>query len=77
MILMRGHGDAVAGSDIQTAVRYTYYTEVNARMQVIALQLGGPINYISPEEGATREKAPIPFERAWEFWKKEVLDHIN
>jgi HCOMODA/2-hydroxy-3-carboxy-muconic semialdehyde decarboxylase len=73
VVLMRGHGNAVVAPDIQTVVRYTYYTEVNARMQVVALSLGGPINYISTEEAITREKTPIPFERAWELWKKQAL----
>src|ERR1700681_2976215 len=34
--LMRGHGNVVVGPDIQTAVRYAIYTEVNARLQAIA-----------------------------------------
>ena len=73
VVLLRGHGNAVVAPDIQTVVRYTYYTEVNAKMQVIALGLGGPVNYVSREEGETREKSPIPFERAWELWKKDAL----
>ena len=73
VVLLRGHGNAVVAPDIQTVVRYTYYTEVNAKMQVIALGLGGAVNYVSREEGETREKSPIPFERAWELWKKEAL----
>ena len=71
--LMRGHGNVVAGPDVQTAVRYTLYTEVNARMQAIAIGLGGPITYISPEEGAARDKTPGDFGRAWELWKKKAL----
>ena len=55
------------------AVRYAIYTEVNARLQAIAIGLGGPINYISAEEGAARDKAPGDFGRAWELWKKKAL----
>jgi len=58
--LMRGHGNVVAGRDVQTAVRHAIYTEVNARMQAIAIGLGGPINYISAEEGAERPGAGRP-----------------
>ena len=71
--LMRGHGDVVAAPDLQLAVRYAYYTEVNARAQMQAIQLGGPITYISPEEGAARDKNPGDFARAWEYWKKSAL----
>ena len=71
--LLRGHGNVIAAADIQLAVRYAVYTEVNARIQAIAIALGGPINYISPGEGATRDKSPGDFERAWELWKKKAL----
>jgi HCOMODA/2-hydroxy-3-carboxy-muconic semialdehyde decarboxylase len=71
--LMRGHGNVVVGPDIQMAVRYAYYTEVNARLQVTAIALGGPINYISAEEGAARDKNPGDFARAWELWQRNAL----
>jgi HCOMODA/2-hydroxy-3-carboxy-muconic semialdehyde decarboxylase len=72
--LMRGHGNVVVGPDIQTAVRYAIYTEVNARLQAIALSIGGggPINYISAEEARVRAEAPNDFGRAWEIWKKRA-----
>lgn len=71
--LMRGHGNVVVGSDVQMAVRYAIYTEVNARLQAIAIGLGGPITYISAEEGAARDKTPGDYARAWELWKKKAL----
>jgi HCOMODA/2-hydroxy-3-carboxy-muconic semialdehyde decarboxylase len=71
--LMRGHGNVVVGRDVQTAVRYAIYTEVNARMQAIAIGLGGPINYISAEEGAARDRESAEPGRAWELWKKKAL----
>ena len=72
--LMRGHGDVVVGPDVQTAVSYAIYTEINARLQTIAIGIGGPINYISAEEGAARDKAPGDPGRGWELWKKKALD---
>jgi ribulose-5-phosphate 4-epimerase/fuculose-1-phosphate aldolase len=72
--LMRGHGNVVVGPDVRTAVRYAVYTEVNARLQTIALSLGGPINYISAEEAAARAAGPGDFGRAWDLWKKRALD---
>jgi HCOMODA/2-hydroxy-3-carboxy-muconic semialdehyde decarboxylase len=58
---------------VQTAVRYAIYTEVNARMQAIAISLGGPINYISAEEGAAMGRTPADAGRAWDLWKKKAL----
>ena len=71
--LMRGHGNVVVGPDVQMAVRNALYTEVNARLQAIAIGLGGPINYISAEEGAAREKRPADLARAWDLWKRKAL----
>ena len=70
--LMRGHGNVVVGPDVQTAVRRAVFTEVNARAQAAAMSLGGPINYISAEEGAARDKG-VPSNREWELWKKKAL----
>lgn len=72
--LMRGHGNVVVGPDIQTAVKYAVFTEMNARLQTIAIGLGGPIKYISAEEAAARAKAPSDFARAWAIWKKRALE---
>src|SRR5262245_15303744 len=71
--LMRGHGNVVVGPDVQTAVRYAIYTEVNARLQTIAIGIGGPSNYISAEEGAARDKVERDAARAWELWKRKAL----
>jgi ribulose-5-phosphate 4-epimerase/fuculose-1-phosphate aldolase len=71
--LMRGHGNVVVASNVQTAVRYAIYTEVNARLQATAIGLGGPINYISAEEGAAMGRTPGDPGRAWELWKKKAL----
>jgi HCOMODA/2-hydroxy-3-carboxy-muconic semialdehyde decarboxylase len=71
--LMRGHGNVVVGRNVQNAVRRAIYTEVNARLQTTALQLGGPINYISPEEGAMRDKSQADEARAWDLWKTRAM----
>jgi HCOMODA/2-hydroxy-3-carboxy-muconic semialdehyde decarboxylase len=71
--LMRGHGNVVVGPDVQIAVRRAIYTEVNARLQAAAITIGGPINYISAEEGAARDTASTDFARAWELWKRKAL----
>ncbi len=73
--LMRGHGNVVVARDVQTAVGYAIYTEVNARLQTIAIGLGGPITYISAEEGMGRDKNPGDPNRGWELWKRKALGH--
>ena len=65
--LMRGHGDVVVGANLVTAVARAIGTEVNARMQSAAIQLGGPVTYFSPEEGAAMEN-PAAYARGWELW---------
>jgi ribulose-5-phosphate 4-epimerase/fuculose-1-phosphate aldolase len=71
--LMRGHGNVVVGPNVKRATIRAVYTEVDARLQTVALGLGGPINYISPEEGALREKNPGEEGRAWDGWKEKAL----
>ena len=71
--LMRGHGDVVVGPNVKRATIRAVYTEVNARLQTIALGLGGPINYVSPEEGALRDQNPGEEGRAWDGWKEKAM----
>jgi ribulose-5-phosphate 4-epimerase/fuculose-1-phosphate aldolase len=70
--LMRGHGNVVVGPNVKRATIRAVYTEVNARLQTTALGLGGPVNYISPEEGALRDKNPGDEGRAWDGWKEKA-----
>ncbi len=69
--LLRGHGAIVVASSLHAAVARAYYTNMNARLQVQAIQLGGEVNYVQPAE----PKAIVPvdeFEPAWEFWKQRL-----
>lgn len=70
--LLRGHGAVVAARDVRNAVRNAIYMELNARLQSEAMRLGGPITYISPEEGAAMARSKGDLERAWELWKREA-----
>jgi HCOMODA/2-hydroxy-3-carboxy-muconic semialdehyde decarboxylase len=71
--LMRGHGDVVVGPTVQRAVTRAVYTEVDARLQTAALGLGGPITYISAEEGVLRDQAGGDESRAWDLWKAKAM----
>ena len=68
--LMRGHGCVVAGRNIKEAVNAAVYLQVNARLQLYALQLGEPI-YLTPEEVeamTARQISPLAMDRVWEYW---------
>ena len=71
--LLRGHGNVVVGPSLPVAVRQTIYTEVNAKLLLAALELGGPVTYIPPEEGAAVDKTPGDVMRGWELWKRKAL----
>ena len=72
-VLMRGHGMTVVGESVPEVVFRAIYTEMNARLQLQAQLLEGPIAFLSDEEGR-RATAAIrgTIERPWELWKKQV-----
>jgi HCOMODA/2-hydroxy-3-carboxy-muconic semialdehyde decarboxylase len=74
VLLMRGHGDVVVAKTLPMAIFRAVYTEVNARLQLQAMTLGGPITFLEPEEG---EKAMQVLDtihlRAWDIWKRTAL----
>jgi ribulose-5-phosphate 4-epimerase/fuculose-1-phosphate aldolase len=73
-VLMRGHGMTVIGENIPEAVFRAIYTEMNARLQLQAGQLEGPIEFLSDEEGRRATKSNRgTIERPWELWKKKAL----
>jgi hypothetical protein len=50
------------------------YTETNARLQMQALSLGGPVTYLDAEEGRKHDSLiTIQVRRPWELWKKKVM----
>jgi ribulose-5-phosphate 4-epimerase/fuculose-1-phosphate aldolase len=71
--LMRGHGNVVVGPDLRYAVFRAYYTEINARLQLQAHTLEGPLTFISAQESAdTFGGTGITPHRAWEMWARSV-----
>jgi ribulose-5-phosphate 4-epimerase/fuculose-1-phosphate aldolase len=72
-VLMRGHGMTVIGDGVPEAVFRAIYTEMNARLQLQATQLEGPIEFLSDEEGrrATASNRGT-LERPWELWKRDA-----
>src|SRR5260370_20030390 len=72
--LLRGHGNVVVGPDLRRTVSRAIYTEVNARMLLQAMMLGGPITFIDPQENKLIESGPeTPISRhgvgrPWQKW---------
>jgi HCOMODA/2-hydroxy-3-carboxy-muconic semialdehyde decarboxylase len=79
VVLMRGHGDTVAGPDIRECVARAIYTEVNARLLMQTLALGRPIDYVDESEMVEMERAinlgrgsGHGTDRVWQMWVDEV-----
>ena len=73
-VLMRGHGMTVTGDSVPEAVFRAIYTEMNARLQLQAETLEGPIQFLSDTEGKRSSAANRgTLERPWELWKKAAL----
>ena len=68
VVLMRGHGNAVAASDLKTTVFRAIYTEVNAKLQMQAVMLGGPITFLNEYEQEKLQNV----DRPWDAWRKQV-----
>jgi ribulose-5-phosphate 4-epimerase/fuculose-1-phosphate aldolase len=73
-VLMRGHGMTVVGESLPEVVFRAVFTEQNARLQMQAASLEGPLRFLSDEEGrrATESNRPT-IERPWELWKAQTL----
>jgi HCOMODA/2-hydroxy-3-carboxy-muconic semialdehyde decarboxylase len=74
VVLMRGHGDSVVGPSLPNAVFRAYYTEINARQQLAAITIGGPINFMTRKEALTSNGAMLKASaRPWALWRKKAL----
>jgi ribulose-5-phosphate 4-epimerase/fuculose-1-phosphate aldolase len=73
VLLMRGHGDVAVGPSVKMAVFRAYYTDVNAKLQLQALGLGGEVTYLTPEESAKADTINFKvIDRIWNLWKMRV-----
>src|SRR3954453_16206281 len=79
VVLLRGHGNAVVGASVRMSVYRAVYTEANAKLLLQAKMLGGPINYLAPEEAAIMESSQTTHrpghgtDRIWELLKSEAI----
>jgi HCOMODA/2-hydroxy-3-carboxy-muconic semialdehyde decarboxylase len=73
-VLMRGHGMTVVGASVAEAVYRSIYTETNAKLQMQAMSLEGPIEFLTDSEGKGATLVnQATLERPWELWKKDAL----
>jgi ribulose-5-phosphate 4-epimerase/fuculose-1-phosphate aldolase len=73
VVLMRGHGNAVVGPDLKVAVYRAIYTEVNARLQGQALNMGEIVylNELEAKNMSLLNEAAV--DRPWELWKRDAM----
>ena len=75
VVLMRGHGNVVVAPTLPLVVFRAVYTEVNARLQAQAIAIGGPITFLDPEEAEKANKVLDQIHgRAWDLWKRKVME---
>jgi HCOMODA/2-hydroxy-3-carboxy-muconic semialdehyde decarboxylase len=74
--LMRGHGSVAVGRTLPEAVFRAVYTEVNARTQAQAAQLGAYTVLTEAEGAAITETNRSQIGRAWSYWRDRIqADH--
>ena len=67
--LMRGHGNVVVGPELKIAVYRAIYCELNARLQLQALQLDSKPKYLSTGEAENSDATNMKVVgRAWRHW---------
>jgi ribulose-5-phosphate 4-epimerase/fuculose-1-phosphate aldolase len=70
--LMRGHGSAVTGENLQRAVGRSIYLELSARMQMQAMLLSTKITFLDAAE--VKASSPVQdYKRAWPMWREKAL----
>jgi ribulose-5-phosphate 4-epimerase/fuculose-1-phosphate aldolase len=73
-VLMRGHGMTVVGDGVREAVFRAVYTEMNARLQLQAESLEGPIEFLSEAEGRGAAAANRgALDRPWDLWTRQAF----
>lgn len=72
VVLMRGHGMTVVGTNVRRATYNAIYTQVNAQVEMEALKLGAP-KFMNPFE--VQRVGQI--NRAWEMWADHAKSRLG
>lgn len=80
MALMRGHGCAIGAPNLHAGVTTAIYAQVNARLQMQAMQLG-EVTYLSPGEvdamNNNQYASTLGRDRSWEYLKHRAgCEHL-
>jgi HCOMODA/2-hydroxy-3-carboxy-muconic semialdehyde decarboxylase len=70
--LLRGHGNVVVGSSIKQATVFAAYTDINARMQLAAMQLSR--NIVPLDEPELFGPTEFDINRPWENSRQKLVD---
>ena len=72
--LMKRHGCVVTGATVEETVMKAIYLQVNAKLQLQAMQIGEPdyLTDIEIQECTAMQQAPISLDRAWEAWRRRA-----
>jgi ribulose-5-phosphate 4-epimerase/fuculose-1-phosphate aldolase len=73
-VLMRAHGAAITGADVEEAVGGAFLFEENARRAMIAASMGQPVwldDGLAAEAGGELLKSRGPFKRVWALVESE------
>jgi HCOMODA/2-hydroxy-3-carboxy-muconic semialdehyde decarboxylase len=62
----------VVGDDVPTVVGRSIYLEINAKLQMQAIALGGQVIYLDSE--AANSAQHQCYQRAWELWQRKITD---
>ena len=70
--LMRGHGAAVTGENLQRSVGRSIYLEMSAIMQMQAMAMSKKITFFDAAE--VKASSPVQdYKRAWPLWRDKAL----
>ena len=72
VVLIRGHGNAIVGASLPWAVLRAVYTQLNARMQMEAIALGGEVIYLNEDELKMHPVEVFDVGRPWENLKSRL-----
>jgi ribulose-5-phosphate 4-epimerase/fuculose-1-phosphate aldolase len=72
VVLMRGHGCTVVAESVRLAVYRAYYTEVNAKLQLQAQQLGELEALTKAESEAAMRSTEGQIDRPWNLWRDQA-----
>ena len=79
--LLRGHGCNIVGENIRALVASAIYLNVNATVQLQALQLSRDVKYLSADEAKKAMEIALfdslPLERMWSYWIARVKMNMS